>query len=69
MRLKRSNKVDEQLNRFYAVLATAAAQRALTKMVNHADDADAEAWAKIAEKWLHRAGARAAYCYFNQPKT
>ncbi len=68
MRPKYSKAVDAALCHFYATLATAAAARALARIKHHDDDAGAEVWARIAEKWLHRAGAKATGWSFEQPK-
>lgn len=67
MRQKFSKQVDNEMNRLFATLASVAARNALECIRGHNNDA-AEKWAKITGTWLHRAGAHAAACHFNQPK-
>lgn len=62
-----SDTVQNRVKELYAILATAAAKRALRKVEN--EDADAaEMWAKHAEKWLVRAGAINARYTYEKPR-
>lgn len=60
--------VDDRIRDLWAMLAGIAAQRAVNKMRDWGHVNDAEECAKVATRWLTKAGARAAQRHFNLPR-
>lgn len=62
-----SKRVDSNLREFYAVLASAAAKRAVHFITYGARPSEAEPYAAAVEKWLAKAGAMATSYRFRMP--
>lgn len=63
-----SKAVSSRINALYALMATAAARRAISKIQTADDYGEAGNWAANAEEWLIRAGAAAAGYYYRHPE-
>lgn len=64
---KESKTVQEKVRELYAVLASAAAQRAVDKVKNCSNPFDANLFVDAAVEWLNKAGARAANWTYRRP--
>jgi hypothetical protein len=65
--VKRSNKVDEAVKSTYALLATAAAKKAMSR-VEWDDIPGADRWMVAVTRWLEKAGANATSWHYSKPK-
>ena len=66
--MKVSNAVDCKIKELWAILASAAAKRAVDRIHAWGDVEGAEKFARTAEKWLAKAGAGAARYAYQQPR-
>jgi hypothetical protein len=62
-----SKTVREEINALYALLATAAAKKAVGRIENHDDAAGANVWAERASNWLIKSGAHATRSEYRKP--
>ena len=65
--MSESKEVAKKVRELWVRLATAAAKTAV-HAADFADEDTAERWAKITERWLKRAGARATQWKFRMPQ-
>lgn len=65
--MTRSKAVDEAIKNLYAIMATAAAKKALHR-IEWNDVSGADGWAKEHARWLEKAGSKATGWYYTRPK-
>jgi hypothetical protein len=65
--MKRSQTVSKKVEELYALMATAAAQRAISK-IGYDDANAAEKWAETAAGWMDRSSAQAINWNYRTPK-
>lgn len=63
-----SKKVNEEIHALYALLAHAAAKKAVARVEMFSDADGAADWAGHAETWLIRAGADATRWNYSRPR-
>lgn len=63
-----SKTVQERVQNLWAVLATAAAKKAVDRVTAFNDIEGAERYAETAARWLQKAGANAARYAYQQPR-
>jgi len=66
--VKTSKTVQSKINELYAILATAAAKKAVARVQDYSDEAGAQKWAATAGFWLIKAGAQATDWTYNRPR-
>jgi hypothetical protein len=65
--MKRTKQVNEVIHELYAILAKAAAQRAV-KRVEIGDAEEADKWAVVAIKWMDKSSAHAIRWVYDRPR-
>jgi hypothetical protein len=65
--MKRTKRVTETINELYALMAKAAAQRAV-KRIEIGDPCDADRWATHAIKWMDKSSAHAMRWVYDRPR-
>lgn len=65
--MKRSQDVERAIKAMYALLAKAAAKKAVSR-VEWDDTVGADKWMSSVERWLEKAGANATRWHFEKPK-
>jgi hypothetical protein len=63
----RSKAVDEAIKNLYAIMATAAAAKAISR-IEWNDVTGADVWAKDHARWLEKAGSKATGWHYSRPK-
>lgn len=69
---KRSNTVAEKMAELYALMATAAAKRAMAAIDKYDGTVaarEAEYWAEMTGKWMDKSSARAVSWTYSRPRT
>jgi hypothetical protein len=66
--MKTSKTVQSKINELYAILATAAAKKAVAHVQDYDDTVGAQKWASTASNWLIKAGANAAQWSYDRPR-